>query len=848
MLNPEKANPQGGSPGGSRENTTANNVVEFIKGYAGMRTYGRALLGNGYLIIPIKPGHKRPALDNWQTSRLGAADLTRYPNHGVGVLCGQGAQPVAAIDVDTTDGALAARFVAWCQEHLGLTCERVGNAPKVLLAYRAEAEGWGKATGAWFEDLGGARHRLEILGKGQQFVAYHIHPDTGAPYEWVDFFGGLEAMRAGDLPVITEAQVEEALQVFEAMAEEAGLVRVSGSKAKAGGMTSAPSDDLDRIAALAAVTAETVTELRSTLDFFSESDASDYDFWVLKFGHAMASLKETEFADDACAIWHGFSAISTALYNWDEAQAKWESINPDESTYRSIFTWAEERGWQNPRKNSTPKTDDQYATREDQTDTGNANLLARLTNGNLRYVPERCLWLWWDGHRWIADQHGALAHAAALGVARHYHNKAAELMQAASDPAHDGDGRKKLEKAVEALRKWERQCRNRRTIDNMLATAAKDARFHVLASELDRDPWLLGVENGVVDLRTGQLRKTARDEFVTKRAPIAFNVDAKAPRWQRFIEEITGAPTAGAAFTARPTLAAYLQRALGYSLTGSTAEQKMFICIGAGSNGKNVLLDMFQWIAGDHCQTIPPEALMATRHDNDAERPSPTAASLAGARTAISSESKDGQKLDVALVKRHTGGGYMTARLMRENTFRFEITHKLWLMTNHRPALDHLDDAMRGRLHMIPFDRRWNRPGHPERDPNLPDGDKDLMAKLKAEAEGVLAWLISGAVAYVRDGITPPAEVVRMTRDYFNDQDALGKWLEDYEICAPKDGQLAGALFDEFSTWCHQEGFADFRPNNQKAFSLELKKRGHEKRKGNDGARYGLRIRADVVF
>lgn len=195
--------------------------------------HGRALLGNGYLIIPIKPGHKRPALDNWQTARLGAADLTRYPAHGVGVLCGQGAQPIAAIDIDTTDEFLASRFTAWCQEHLGLTAERVGNAPKILLTYRAEHEGWGKATGAWFEDLAGDKHRLEVLGKGQQFVAYHIHPDTGRPYEWVDLFGGLEAMRAGDLPIITEAQVEEALQVFEVMAEECGLSRMASGKAKA---------------------------------------------------------------------------------------------------------------------------------------------------------------------------------------------------------------------------------------------------------------------------------------------------------------------------------------------------------------------------------------------------------------------------------------------------------------------------------------------------------------------------------------------------------------------------------------------------------------------------------------
>src|SRR5690606_19806590 len=172
---------------------------------------GRALLSNGYLIIPIKPGHKRPALEHWQSSRLGASDLARYPTHGVGVLCGQGARPIVAIDVDTTDEELASRFVAWCQDNLGLTCERVGKAPKILLVYRAAAEGWGKATGAWFEDELGERHRLEVLGKGQQFVAYHVHPDTGQPYEWVDFYGGIESVAASELPVITEEQVAQAM-------------------------------------------------------------------------------------------------------------------------------------------------------------------------------------------------------------------------------------------------------------------------------------------------------------------------------------------------------------------------------------------------------------------------------------------------------------------------------------------------------------------------------------------------------------------------------------------------------------------------------------------------------------
>jgi putative DNA primase/helicase len=268
----------------------------------------------------------------------------------------------------------------------------------------------------------------------------------------------------------------------------------------------------------------------------------------------------------------------------------------------------------------------------------------------------------------------------------------------------------------------------------------------------------------------------------------------------------------------------------------------MLIAVGAGSNGKNVLLDIVQEVMGDYCRTIPPEALMATRHDADSERPSPTVASLAGARLAISSESRDGQRLDVALVKRHTGGGYMTARMMRENTFRFEITHKLILMTNHKPSLDHLDDALRGRLHLVPFDRTWNRPGHTDRNESLPDGDPKLMDKLRAEAPGVLAWLIEGAVSYALEGLEPPQEVVRMTRAYFAEQDPVGRWLETMEQCGPEHGTPARGLYEAFNLWHRDEDDGSGKaPETEKAFSSALESRGIAKKKTKTANKFGLR-------
>lgn len=598
--------------------------------------------------------------------------------------------------------------------------------------------------------------------------------------------------------------------------------------------------DLDRAITLARVNDDTVADLGSALEVFTVEDADDYNIWVNQMGHALKSLAQAGREAEALAMWHAFSSKSVR-YDHDEAQNKWDGIEPDRITYASIFTLATARGWVNPRSAEALKANATAATRLDRTDAGNVALLASLVNGDLRYVPERRAWLGWDGQRWTPDPSGTAAQAAALQVAEHYHRKAAEIRKQASSGSLDAKERQRMEQAAESLEKWANQCRNKKALDNMLQLAQRDERFVLGVENLDRDPWLFGVDNGVVDLRTGELREASRDEYVTRRAPVAFNPSAKAPRWEQFIGEVTAKPGAAVdQHTLRPALASYLQRAVGYAMTGTTGEQKMFIAIGEGSNGKNVLLDMLQWIMGDYCQTVQAEALMATRHDADSERPSPTAATLAGARAAISSESKDGQRLDVALVKRHTGGGYMTARFLRENVFRFEISHELFLMTNHRPALDHMDDAMRGRLHLIPFDMRWNRPGHPARNPQLPDGDKDLPAKLRAEAEGVLAWLVAGAVAYHRDGLEPPAEVVRMTRDFFNDQDPLGRWLDTCTRCDAKSGMPGSELYKAFTEWQTEEG-EEGGPTSQKGFSTELKRRGVGFARSGDANLYGLR-------
>jgi putative DNA primase/helicase len=487
---------------------------------------------------------------------------------------------------------------------------------------------------------------------------------------------------------------------------------------------------------------------------------------------------------------------------------------------------------------------DIYAGLVDRTDQGNANLLVKLANGDLRYVAETKQWMRWDGRRWHIDQHEVFVTTFALEVAKLYLHEAKRL---------EGIAGRRDE--ADAAMKWASRCRNKSVIDAMVSQARKKPGVPISVNELDRDPWLLGVDNGVVDLRSGELRENeSREDFVTKRCRVRYNPDATAPRWETFVEEIMGSPIAAerdadrevipstvGRFIPRPALARYLQKALGYSLTGSTREQKFFIAIGDGSNGKGVVFDTVKEILGPYALTLPSDAFLVTSRGVDSERPTALAASLAGARFVVSSETKAGQKLDIGIIKNHTGDKEMTARKLHGNPMTFTITHKPFLQTNVRPSIDHIDPATRGRLHLIPFDRRWNRPGEPEHNPTLPDGDKGLAIQLIGEAEGILAWLVRGAVMYQREGLTPPHEVVAMTRDYILEQDSFGRWLATMQRCTPRQGTLAAELLRQYNGWCTAEGLP---PGllNATAFGRTLGRHDVESVRYGDGVRYGLQF------
>lgn len=480
----------------------------------------------------------------------------------------------------------------------------------------------------------------------------------------------------------------------------------------------------------------------------------------------------------------------------------------------------------------------------DRTDAGNVAVLANITKGDLRYILENKTFMVWEGERWRMDYGSVRAHQLSLGVAEQSIQLANYYWNEAKRQNLSKEEIEVLENQGDYYYSWAAKCRSKTKLDAVLALAQRDPRFVVQASNLDRDPFLLGVANGTIDLRNGQLRPNSRADFVTKRCPIDFNTDAKAPRWEQFISEITsvnGSLVAGVLKrTERKHLGLYLKKLLGYCFTGDTREQVMFILIGGGSNGKNVLLDTFKAIGGDYIETIAPEVLMTAKFDNGADQASPSTRKLAGARAAISSESKEGQKLDISVVKRHTGGGYITARGLHKDPVTFEITHKLLLMTNTAPSIAHMDDATRGRLHMIPFDMKWNRPSEACPDPTFPNAQKNLMEVLEKEREGILLWLVQGAAAYYKEGLSPPSEVVAKTATYLDSNDSFKQWYQVYEKCMPSDGTWASALYVEYTQLCRDEALS-IQITSTAELGKKLKTLGCEHHKFREGMKYGLR-------
>ena len=433
------------------------------------------------------------------------------------------------------------------------------------------------------------------------------------------------------------------------------------------------------------------------------------------------------------------------------------------------------------------------------TDDGNALRFVDRYGELIRYCPPWKSWLVWDGQRWSKEADGQILRLA-RATARSIH----------ADATKEPD-----KEAQRAITKWALQSQNMNRIQAMIGLAKSDERVEIQPQAFDAKPWLLTVENGTIDLKTGDLQPHDPDDLITRLAPIRYDPDAKAPRFLQFAEEIMGGDM---------EMVGFLKRFGGSTLTGDTRERLMTILHGFGKNGKSTLVETMHAVMGDYAQNTDVETLLVKRYSgvgNDV-------AALKGARFVSAAEVEKGRQLAESKVKQLTGRDTITARFLFGEYFDFVPEFKLWLSTNNKPVIRGTDDAIWDRIALVPFNQRFDGD---KADPNLPD-------KLREELPGILAWLVEGCLEWQQSGLQKPGAVAQATKQYREEMDTLAAFFED--CCVLNENAYVGAtkLYQRYRIWCDTSGE---KAETQKAFGMRLSERGFESFQMTSKAEKGLR-------
>lgn len=357
------------------------------------------------------------------------------------------------------------------------------------------------------------------------------------------------------------------------------------------------------------------------------------------------------------------------------------------------------------------------------------------------------------------------------------------------------------------------------TVAKVVGLARSNEAQVATVEQWDADPWLLGTPAGTVDLRTGELRDARTADYITKTTAVSpAPPGTPAPLWTATLDRVT---------EGNLDLQSYHQRFAGYALTGIVREHVFRFDYGTGANGKTTVIGALQGALGEYAMAIPSDMLMVSTGDRH-----PTElAMLRGVRLAVGSETEQGKRWAEARIKQLTGGDPIRARFMRQDFFEFAPHFKLIVTGNHRPSLRGVDEAMRRRLHLVPFTVTIPRE---ERDPELPE-------KLREEWPAILRWAIDGCIAWQREGLRPPSTVQAATEEYLEAEDALALWIEECAEEDPNAWEASGSLFASWKGWADRAGeFA----GSQKRFSNILQERGFTPKRGTAGIRgyLGLRL------
>lgn len=426
------------------------------------------------------------------------------------------------------------------------------------------------------------------------------------------------------------------------------------------------------------------------------------------------------------------------------------------------------------------------------TDAGNAEAFAKVYGDRLRYAHGIGWHVWKENYWQPDDTKGTMRLIKELSQHRQM-----AITQFETNP------KDKLDKLGRAL-----QLEQTRGAKNCLEFAQSLQPFSCSPNELDRGPACLACRNGTLWPEVGLLADSDPNDMVTRCVAVAYKDTAKAPRWLKFLDEVftdqNGNPD--------PGLIAYIQKALGYSLTGYTNERCLFVCHGEGANGKSTLINTIDYIMGSYAATIA----FGNLTDSGGEKTGHDLAGLRGVRFLAAIETNQQSYLDEAKIKRLTGGEEpISVRFLYGQYFRYVPTYKIWLACNHKPRIRGTDQAIWDRIKLIPFNSRFDKAS--------PNTDKELFEKLKAEAEGILAWMVEGCMRWTDEGLGDCNTVKDATHSYRTGEDYFQEFLDE------SIKQSAGAftpsedIWRRHNSWATNNGYAKMPNSNRLGIAMSNK-------------------------
>jgi P4 family phage/plasmid primase-like protien len=720
----------------------------------------------------------------WQTYDPTAGDIERWDRSRANIGLKAGKYP--ALDIDVVNESLARIIGDMAAKALGAAPIRVGRYPKRLLMYRTD-----DAIGRMrlrFKDGKGVEQLVELLGDGQQYVIAGVHPVTKEPYT-LDQDISVRGPRC--LRKVGKEQVEKFFADLVETLEMTGCEIIHADRASGSLLERSNVDQATLVAPSLERLSAALKIVPNTSEHFPDRD--DY----IRMGYAIKAAAGADNAGEALALFTDWAL------SWEDGVNTVENIEADfgrmHPPYELGWDWIEEKARSFGLKPEVTEFDtveyddiefsdllaSDSETPIEYSDSALASRLARLHVSDIRYVAGGIGWVAWDGVKWARD------------VARRHMAYTRSVCSKAS-----AEALVKIEQAAKAERVAAR-CASWPVMRNVAQIAETDPAMQVTVEQLDSDIYLLNTKNGVIDLRTGELHPHDRSKLCTKVTSVEVDFDRGCPQWHVFLDEACNGDAA---------LKGYLQRLAGYAATGSTKEHVLAFAHGSGGNGKGTFLGAVGAILGDYAAVASADVFLAS---NNQRHPTELAA-LMGARLVHAQEIDPSRKWDEAKVKSLTGGDKISARFMRQDLFTFDPQFTLIIAGNTRPEITNVDDAMRRRMHLIPFETKPVR-----KDVDLPD-------KLKEEYPAILAWIVEGAKLWLAEGLNPPEVVVKATQEYLEGEDALGRWVEERCVVNPNSEVGTTDAFHDFRDWARENNEAKGKDWSQRKFNGEMRSRGFE--------------------